>query len=47
VLQPGETVDAGWFTFEEVHTLISKRKMCKVIDHQFLSFENTLRTRNQ
>jgi 8-oxo-dGTP pyrophosphatase MutT (NUDIX family) len=47
VLQPGETVDVGWFTFDEVHTLISKRKMCRVIAHQFLSFENTLRTRNQ
>ena len=47
VLQSGETVDVGWFTFDEVHTLISKRKMCKVIAHQFLSFENTLRTRNQ
>ena len=47
ILQPGETVDVGWFTFEEVHTLIAKRKMCKVIAQQFLSFENTLRTRNQ
>ena len=47
VLQPGETVDAGWFTFDEVHTLINKRKMCKVIAQQFLSFEKTLRTRNQ
>lgn len=43
VLQPGETVDAGWFTFEQVHALIQKRKMCRVIAQQFLSFEDTLR----
>ena len=28
VLQPGETVDAKWFSFEEVHCLIQKRKIC-------------------
>lgn len=43
VLQPGETVDVGWFTFDEVHTLIRKRKMCKIIANQFLSFEGALR----
>lgn len=42
VLQPGETVDANWFTFEEVHTLIRGRKMCKVISQQFLLFEEAL-----
>ena len=44
VLQPGETVDARWFTFDEIHTLIYKRKICKVIAHQFLEFEATLRS---
>lgn len=43
VLQPGETVDAGWFSFEEVHTLIHRRKMCRVIAHQFQCFEDVLR----
>jgi len=43
ILQPGETVDAGWFTFEEVHALIHKKRMCRVIAHQFLNFERTLR----
>ena len=43
VLQPGETVDAGWFTFDEVHALIRKRKICRIIAHQFLSFEEALR----
>ena len=47
VLQPGETVDAGWFTFDEVHTLIRKRNMCRIIAHQFLSFEDTLRKLNK
>lgn len=47
VLQPGETVDAGWFTFDEVHALIRKRNMCRIIAHQFLSFEDTLRKLNK
>lgn len=47
VLQPGETVDAKWFTFEEVHNLINKRKMCRVIAHQFLAFEKALLARNK
>jgi NADH pyrophosphatase NudC (nudix superfamily) len=47
VLQPGETVDAQWFTFEEVHNLINKRKMCRVIAHQFLAFEKALLARNE
>lgn len=42
VLQPGETVDANWFTFEEVHSLIRSRNMCKVIAQQFISFEEAL-----
>ena len=47
VLQPGETVDCRWFTFDEVHMLIHKRKMCKVIAQQFLSFEDALRARSE
>ena len=43
ILQPGETVDAGWFTFAEVHNLVNRRKMCRVIANQFKSFEDTLR----
>lgn len=47
VLQPGETVDARWFTFDEIHNLIHKRKMCRVIAHQFLAFEKTLREKSE
>lgn len=47
VLQPGETVDAKWFTFEEVHTLIRKHRMCKVIAHQFLAFEEALQSKTE
>lgn len=47
ILQPGETVDADWFSFEEVHTLIQKRKMCRVIAQQFLNFEDDLRKLNK
>lgn len=46
VLQPGETIDARWFTFDEVHALIRKRKMCRIIAQQFLSFEKALRALN-
>ena len=46
ILQPGETVDAKWFTFDEIHTVIHKRKICRVIAHQFLEFEETLRALN-
>ncbi len=35
VLQPGETVDAKWYTFEEVHELIAQKKMCYVFARQF------------
>ncbi len=47
VLQPGETVDCRWFTFDEIHMLIHKRKMCKIIAHQFLNFEGALRSRSE
>lgn len=47
VLQPGETVDANWFTFDEVHNLIRKHKMCKVIAQQFLAFEDALRAKQE
>lgn len=43
VLLPGETDDVRWATFNEVHALIRKRKICRIIANQFLKQEPMLR----
>ena len=45
-LQPGETDDVRWATYEQVHTLIQNRQICKVIANQFLHQEPLLRERD-
>ena len=45
VLQPGETVDAKWYTFDEVHELIAEKKMCYVFARQFRRQEPLLKDR--
>ncbi len=42
VLQPGETDDAAWLTFQQVHRLVEEKKICKVIANQFLRQEEQL-----
>lgn len=42
VLQPGETVDARWVTYEEVHQMIKNKEICRVIAKQFLQQEKLL-----
>ena len=42
VLQPGETDAAKWATFEQVHDMIEKQQICKVIANQFLQQEPML-----
>lgn len=42
VLQQGETVDARWVTFEEVHQMIKRKEISKVIAKQFLQQEKQL-----
>ena len=42
VLQEGETVDAKWVTFEEIHQMIKRREICRVISKQFLQQEKML-----
>ena len=42
VLLPGETDDAAWLTFEEVHKLVKEKKICKIISSQFLKQEPEL-----
>lgn len=39
VLLPGETDDAQWATFEDVHRLIAEKKICDIIAAQFLAEE--------
>ncbi len=43
VLQPGETVDAKWATFSQVHEMIRRKQICHVIAHQFLRQEQLIR----
>ena len=44
-LQPGETDDVMWVTFDGVHSLIQQGKICRIIADQFLQFEAQLRKR--
>ena len=43
VLLPGETDDAKWVTFEQVHEMIRRKEICSVIARQFLLQEPLLR----
>ena len=45
VLLPGETDAAQWVTFEQVHTLIEEKKMCRIIANQFRRQEPMLLSR--
>lgn len=42
VLQPGETVDAKWVTFQQVHEMIARNEICSIIAAQFLLEEPEL-----
>ena len=42
VLLPGETDDARWASFDQVHQLIEEKKMCRVIARQFQKQEQML-----
>ena len=44
-LQPGETDDAKWVTFSQIHEMIRRGEICKVIARQFLRQEQDLRLR--
>ncbi len=43
VLLPGETDDVRWATFHEVHAMIRRRQICRIIAGQFLRQEPMLR----
>ena len=42
-LQPGETDDYKWVTYEEIHEMIENKQICKVIAKQFIRQEPLLR----
>ena len=43
VLLPGETDDVKWATFNEVHAMIRRRQICRIIAGQFIKQEPMLR----
>ncbi len=43
VLLPGETDDVRWATFAEVHDMIRRRQICRIIANQFRKQEPLLR----
>ena len=45
VLLPGETDDAQWATFEQVHQMIEQKKVCRIIARQFTRQEPMLKSR--
>ena len=47
VLLPGETVDAKWVTLAQVHEMIEKKQICRVIAGQFLRQEQELIKRQE
>ena len=47
VLQKGETSDVRWVTFREVHQMIRRRQICRVIARQFLRQEPQLLERQE
>ena len=43
VLLPGETDDAKWVSFNEVHAMIRRKQICRIIASQFIRQEPMLR----
>ena len=43
VLQPGETDGVKWASFSQVHAMIRRREICRIIAHQFLRQEKILK----
>ena len=43
MLQPGETDDYQWVTYEEIHGMIRNKQICKIIAGQFIRQEPLLR----
>lgn len=41
-LLPGETDDARWVSFEEVHQMIQQKMICRIISRQFIAQEKMI-----
>lgn len=46
-LLPGETSDVKWVTFREIHQMIRRKQICRIIARQFLRQERMLRERQE
>ena len=46
VLQPGETDGVKWATFDEIHGMIRRRQICRIIAGQFLRQEAMLKNKH-
>ena len=44
-LQPGETDDAKWVSFDQVHQMVEQKQICQIISAQFLRQEPELKKR--
>ena len=44
-LQPGETDDVKWVTFEQIHKMIERGEVCKIIASQYLRQESYLKNK--
>ena len=45
VLLPGETDGAKWVNFQQIHEMIQKGNICRIIAHQYLRQEQALKDR--
>ena len=47
VLQKGETTAVKWATFDQIHAMIRRRQICRIIAQQFRQQEHQLRQRQE
>ncbi len=47
VLLPGETDGVQWVSFDEIHEMIRRKRICSIIAQQFLHEEPVLRQKNE
>ena len=45
VLLPGETDGVKWATFDQIHAMIRRKEICRIIAHQFLRQEQDLKAK--
>lgn len=45
VLLPGETDGVKWASFDQIHAMIRRKEICRIISHQFLRQEQDLKAK--